>query len=86
MTEAPLEGLFVGTTNGIYTFRRKDGSWAAADHFFPGKHISSLLFGRAVEEDSDTVDPWAVCELEGRNQEDKQILTGRCTVILPVRG
>ncbi len=30
VTEAPLDRLFVGTTNGIYTFRRKDGSWAAA--------------------------------------------------------
>ena len=38
VTEAPLDRLFVGTTNGIYTFRRRNGSWSAADQFFPGEH------------------------------------------------
>jgi acyl dehydratase len=34
---------------------------------------------------ADFSDPWIVCDLEGKNQEDRQILTGRCTLILPIR-
>ena len=40
--------------------------------------------GKVVEKSSDLQDPWIGCELEGRNQEEKQILTGRCTVVLPL--
>ena len=32
-----------------------------------------------VEKSSDPLDPWIACDLVGTNQEDKQILTGRCT-------
>ena len=41
--------------------------------------------GQVVERSSDSSDSWITCEVEGRNQEDRQILTGRCTVILPRR-
>src|SRR6476620_2694388 len=41
--------------------------------------------GQVVEKSSDPSDSWITCEVEGRNQEDRQILTGRCTVILPRR-
>lgn len=44
VTDSPLDTLFVGTTNGIYTFKKKESSWPAADHFLAGEHISSLLF------------------------------------------
>lgn len=40
---------------------------------------------RIVEKSSDPADPWIACDLEGTNQEEKQILTGRCTLILPCR-
>jgi acyl dehydratase len=40
---------------------------------------------RIVEKSSDSSDPWIVCDLEGRNQENRQILTGGCTLILPIR-
>jgi acyl dehydratase len=45
-----------------------------------------MRFGaRIVEKSADPSDPWLICELVGTNQEEKQILTGRCTLILPAR-
>lgn len=38
-----------------------------------------------IEKSSDREDPWVVCELDGRNQDDEQILKGRCTLLLPLR-
>ncbi|MDE0031292.1 MAG: MaoC/PaaZ C-terminal domain-containing protein [Deltaproteobacteria bacterium] len=40
---------------------------------------------RAVEKSADPADPWIACELEGANQEGRQVLTGRCTLVLPTR-
>jgi len=40
---------------------------------------------RVTEKSGAPADPWIVCELGGTNQEDRQILTGRCTLILPCR-
>jgi acyl dehydratase len=42
--------------------------------------------GRVVEKSLDPTDSWITCDLDGKNQGGKQILTGRCTVILPRRG
>ena len=41
--------------------------------------------GAVVEKSPDASDPWLTCELEGKNQDGDPILTGRCTVTLPVR-
>lgn len=41
--------------------------------------------GRVVEKSADPADPWIDCELNGKNQDDKQIITGRCRVMLPRR-
>src|ERR1051325_8238000 len=41
--------------------------------------------GIVIEKSRDPAEPWIVCELEGRNQADLQILTGRSTVIFPRR-
>ena len=41
--------------------------------------------GRVVEKSQDSDDPWIDCELNGTNQNDKQILTGRCRLMLPRR-
>ncbi len=41
--------------------------------------------GQAVAKSESPDDPWLECELEGHNQDDRQILTGRCTVVLPNR-
>jgi acyl dehydratase len=41
--------------------------------------------GRIIEKSSDWTDSWINCELDGKNQADRQILTGRCTLILPRR-
>ena len=46
---------------------------------------SMRFFARITEKSSDSSDPWISCELEGKNQEDRQILTGHCTLILPLR-
>lgn len=43
------------------------------------------FFARVTEKSSDASDPWITCEVEGKNQEDRQILTGRCTLLLPIR-
>ena len=40
---------------------------------------------RATEKSGDPADPWIECELEGANQDGRQILTGRCTLRLPCR-
>lgn len=40
---------------------------------------------RVVEKSPNPSDPWVTCELDGRNQDDKQILIGRCTLFLPRR-
>ena len=46
----------------------------------------SMRFGlRIAEKSTDRADPWIICELQGTNQDDQQILTGRCTLILPTR-
>ena len=42
--------------------------------------------GRVIEKSPDPSDSWITCDLDGKNQADKQILTGRCTLILPRRG
>src|SRR5262249_33728138 len=41
--------------------------------------------GRVLEKSSDSSDLWISCDLEGTNQANQQILTGRCTLILPRR-
>ena len=43
------------------------------------------FFSQIVDKSADSSDPWIVCDLEGRNQEDREILTGRCTLLLPLR-
>lgn len=40
---------------------------------------------KVAEKSSDGSDSFVICELEGTNQENRQILTGRCTLILPKR-
>ena len=40
---------------------------------------------RAVEKSGDRGDPWIQCELEGTNQDERRILTGQCTLVLPRR-
>jgi acyl dehydratase len=45
-----------------------------------------MRFGAKItEKSSDPADPWIACDLQGTNQEDEQILTGNCTLILPCR-
>jgi acyl dehydratase len=43
------------------------------------------FIGQVVEKSSDPSEPWIACEIEGRNQEGREILNGRCTLLLPVR-
>ena len=45
----------------------------------------TMFFSAAVVEKSgDASDPWLTCEVEGKNQDGEPIVTGRCTVTLPV--
>lgn len=41
--------------------------------------------GRILDKSTESSDSWITCDLDGRNQTDKQILTGRCTLIIPRR-
>jgi hypothetical protein len=41
--------------------------------------------GQVVEKSTDPLDLWILCDIEGKNQEARQILTGRCALILPHR-
>ena len=43
--------------------------------------FSAKVAAKSVEESDSSI----VCDLEGTNQENRQILTGRCTLILPRR-
>jgi acyl dehydratase len=38
-----------------------------------------------TDKSADYSDPWIACDLDGRNQEDRQIIIGRCTLVLPIR-
>ena len=40
---------------------------------------------KVIEKSPNASEPWIVCELIGKNQEDRQILTGQCTLRLPAR-
>ena len=40
---------------------------------------------KIAEKSSDGSDSFVICDLEGTNHENRQILTGRCTLILPRR-
>ena len=45
-----------------------------------------MRFGaKVVDKSADPPIPWIDCELVAKNQEDKQILTGHCRLILPCR-
>jgi acyl dehydratase len=41
--------------------------------------------GRILNKSTESSDSWITCDIDGRNQTDKQILTGRCTLIIPRR-
>ena len=41
--------------------------------------------GRVLDKSAEASNPWIACEIEGHNQESKQILVGRCTLSLPKR-
>jgi acyl dehydratase len=41
--------------------------------------------GRVIEKSAVASSGTVVCELEGTNQDDQKILSGRCTLVLPVR-
>jgi acyl dehydratase len=41
--------------------------------------------GRILNKSTESSDSWITCDLDGRNQTDKQILTGRCILIIPRR-
>ena len=40
---------------------------------------------KIIEKSADSSVHWVVCDLEGTNQDDRRILTGHCTLILPRR-
>jgi len=41
--------------------------------------------GNIVEKSATPEDPWVQCYIEGRNQQGRQILTGTCVLLFPVK-
>lgn len=41
--------------------------------------------GKVIEKSASSNESWIACALEGKNQHERQILTGSCTLILPLR-
>lgn len=55
-------------------------------HLAPTSEGDRMRFRGHVLQTSGTVaEPWVVCEVEGRDQDDRQILTGQCTLALQTR-
>ena len=51
---------------------------------FPTFEGNLICYSGTVAEKSSTAnDSWIACDLEGKNQDDRIILTARCNVILP---
>jgi acyl dehydratase len=47
----------------------------------------SMRFGgQVVEKSTDRSDRWIACDIKGANQEGREILIGRCTLLLPTKG
>jgi photosystem II stability/assembly factor-like uncharacterized protein len=42
--ESPNDKLLVGTVDGIFSFRKRNGAWEHQATFVPGKHVSSIIF------------------------------------------
>ncbi len=56
------------------------------------RHVASTFEGdlmrfavRAARKETDSGQGLVRCEVEGRNQEDRQVLVGTCTLTLPLR-
>jgi 3-hydroxybutyryl-CoA dehydratase len=45
----------------------------------------TMRFSAKIAGKSEGSDSFVICDLEGTNQESRQILTGRCTLVLPRR-
>ena len=46
----------------------------------------SILYGGVIlEKSASSADPWIRCEIEGKNQQGRQILTGSCILTIPAR-
>jgi acyl dehydratase len=50
---------------------------------FEGDRI--FYSGKIIEKSSTADDPWIRCEIEGKNQQGRQILTGSCVLIVPAK-
>jgi acyl dehydratase len=55
-------------------------------HMYSTFEGDMMRFGaRVIDKSADLSDRWLICDLEGTNQENRQILAGRSTLILPAR-
>ena len=55
-------------------------------HIYSTFEGDMMRFGGYITEKSqDARDPWITCSLEGKNADDKQILTGSCRLVIPNR-
>ena len=45
-----------------------------------------MIYGaRVVEKSASAAEPWVACEVDGKNQDGQQIITGQCTLTIPAR-
>jgi len=55
-------------------------------HTAPTLEGDMIYYSATVSDKSQTPDdPWISCEIEGHNQDNHSILTGRCVLALPLR-
>jgi acyl dehydratase len=55
-------------------------------HTAPTLEGDMIYYSAVISEKSSTAsDPWIACAVEGHNQDNKPILTGRCVLTLPSR-
>jgi acyl dehydratase len=56
-------------------------------HTAPTLEGDMMYYSAVIAEKSPTAsDPWIACDVQGRNQDNKPIVTGRCVLALPSRG
>jgi 3-hydroxybutyryl-CoA dehydratase len=41
--------------------------------------------GQVIEKSTDRSEAWIACDIKGINQENREILIGHCTLLLPIR-
>jgi hypothetical protein len=78
--ESPKDKLLVGTVDGIFSFRQRNGAWEHEGTLVSGKHISSIIFepsSRTLFAGTYSGEIFAGTELDGRWERRDDGVGGR---------